>query len=91
MQKVSQTPTGQALAEIWAELLRRDHVGPDDDFFDLGGNSLLAVRMAALVHERLGVEAPLRRLVDCRTPAAFARCIDEAASGEAREEEQGVI
>ena len=40
-------PMEQALAEIWGELLGLEQVGIDDDFFKLGGDSLLAVRMVA--------------------------------------------
>ena len=83
------TPTEKALTETWAEVLRRDLVALDDDFFALGGNSLMAVRMAGLLHEKLGIEAPIDRLAEHRTVAAFARIIDEAAA--AQDQEQGVI
>ena len=42
-------------------------VGPDDDFFELGGNSLLAVRIAAEVRERLLPAMPIRVLYRHRT------------------------
>lgn len=77
--------TQDALAAIWAEVLRLDHVGPDHDFFALGGNSLQAVRMAALVHERLGIEPPLQELFAYRTLAQFAARLDLAASGAGEE------
>jgi acyl carrier protein len=83
------TPTEKALTQTWAEVLRRDSVGLDDDFFALGGNSLISVRMAGLLHERLGIEAPIDRLAEHRTVAAFARLIDESAAG--AEQEQGLI
>ena len=50
------TPTEEALAAIWADLLAIDKVGAEDDFFELGGHSLLAVKMLARVHDMLGVE-----------------------------------
>ncbi|HTI66909.1 MAG TPA: phosphopantetheine-binding protein [Caulobacteraceae bacterium] len=82
--------TEQALTAIWAEVLRQPGVGRDDDFFALGGNSLLAVRMVALVRERLGTEAPIQRLLQSRTVAEFAQVLAEAdaAGGQA---EEGVI
>ena len=46
------------LAQIWAELLELDKVGVDDDFFELGGDSLLAMRMALSVEAALGVSIP---------------------------------
>ena len=78
----------EALAPIWAEVLRVERVGPDDDFFALGGNSLMAVRMAGLVHERLGIEPPLARLFEHRTLSAFAQCM--AAPG-GPDQEEGAI
>jgi hypothetical protein len=41
------TPTQSGLAALWARLLHREHIGLDDDFFALGGNSLLAAEMLA--------------------------------------------
>ncbi|SEG10702.1 Phosphopantetheine attachment site [Thermomonospora echinospora] len=50
--------TEQALAAIWRQVLRVPSVAPDDDFFELGGDSFQAAKLAALVTERLGVAAP---------------------------------
>ena len=44
-----ETRTEEAIAEVWADILHRDHVGVDSNFFDIGGHSLLLVQ----VHERL--------------------------------------
>ncbi|MFJ9864336.1 acyl carrier protein [Streptomyces sp. NPDC101165] len=41
---------------VWTEVLGIDGIGPDDDFFDLGGDSLVATRLTVLLEERLGVE-----------------------------------
>jgi amino acid adenylation domain-containing protein len=50
-------PAEAAIAGLWAQLLGRERVGRDDDFFDLGGDSLLAVRCAVRLSEELGVQA----------------------------------
>jgi acyl carrier protein len=78
-----------ALAAIWAEVLRVDSVGPDQDFFSLGGNSLLAVRMIGLVHERIGTDVPAQRLMKSRTVAELAQAMAEGA--DPADEEEGVI
>jgi amino acid adenylation domain-containing protein len=56
------TPVEEELARIWAELLGLDRVGVESSFFDLGGNSLAAVRMTAGIREALAVELPLKTL-----------------------------
>jgi len=54
--------TEEALAEIWAAVLRVERVGRRDDFFALGGHSLSAVRVISRVRQELGVEVALREL-----------------------------
>jgi natural product biosynthesis luciferase-like monooxygenase protein len=44
----------RTIAEVWADVLRRPSVGTQDNFFDLGGHSLLTVRVQARLRERLG-------------------------------------
>src|SRR6185295_11041757 len=46
----------QRLAAIWAELLRIDRIGLHDDFFEMGGHSLLAMRAVILIRERTGID-----------------------------------
>lgn len=43
------------VSEMWAETLGVQAVGPDDDFFKLGGDSLMATTLVALIEERFGV------------------------------------
>ena len=43
------------LAEWWQELLGYEHVGLDDDFFDLGGQSLIVVRLFSKIKKTYGV------------------------------------
>ncbi|QMU76780.1 amino acid adenylation domain-containing protein [Streptacidiphilus sp. PB12-B1b] len=66
------TPQEQALADIWAQVLGADAVGATDDFFDLGGDSILAARTLARVRDELGVRLTLRDVFTARTVAALA-------------------
>ncbi len=66
-----------ALCEQWNRLLRRDDIGVDDDFFELGGYSMLAVRMFAELHERYGVDLPLATLIERPTIAALAEVLPQ--------------
>ncbi|HEX9939784.1 MAG TPA: non-ribosomal peptide synthetase [Longimicrobium sp.] len=71
------TDTEVALAAVWAEVLRVEPVFADDDFYALGGQSLLAAQVTARVRDRVGVELPLRRLFEAPTLAALAAVVDE--------------
>jgi FkbM family methyltransferase len=69
--------TARVLAHLWRELLGVEPQ-PDDDFFLLGGDSLMATRLIAGVRARFGVEMRLRTLFQTRTLASLARWIDDA-------------
>lgn len=77
------TPTEEALAEIWAPLLRLERIGIDDRFFDLGGHSLLATRVMSRIRAAMGVALPLAALFERPTIAGLAATID-AVRGVAR-------
>ncbi|KIG14640.1 putative non ribosomal peptide synthetase protein [Enhygromyxa salina] len=66
-----------ALATIWSELLERERVGRHDDFFAIGGHSLLAVQLAARVHATLGLELPVPALFEQPTLAGCASAIEQ--------------
>ncbi|WP_039788713.1 condensation domain-containing protein, partial [Actinoalloteichus spitiensis] len=74
------TPTEEALAEIWAEVLGVDKVGVTDDFFHLGGDSIVSIRTVARIRARLKVSIPPRALFDSPTIAGLAVEVDGALS-----------
>ncbi|MFC1431719.1 non-ribosomal peptide synthase/polyketide synthase [Streptacidiphilus sp. N1-3] len=72
------TPQERALTAIWAEVLGAEAVGTTDDFFELGGDSILAARILARVREELG-RSPLtlRDVFTARSIAALAVLLDD--------------
>ncbi|HWQ10814.1 MAG TPA: AMP-binding protein, partial [Holophaga sp.] len=70
------TPAEAFLAGIWREVLHLETVGIHDPFFELGGQSLLAVRVIARIRKERGVEVSLRRFFDRPTIAALAPLLE---------------
>jgi thioesterase domain-containing protein/acyl carrier protein len=70
--RAPQTPTEKIVAEVFAEVLGLDRVGLDDDFFALGGDSLIATRVSARLHLALGREVPVRYLFEASTVGDLA-------------------
>lgn len=67
--------TEAVLVQIWQEVLELDQVGVFDDFFDLGGHSLLINKVATRLKQKTGIELPLRTLFEVPTVAALAEII----------------
>jgi len=65
-------PVERQVAQIWCEVLGLENVGIHDNFFDLGGHSILAARVRARLKILLKVEIPLRTLFDAPTIAEMA-------------------
>ena len=73
----STTPTEAAVAAAFATILGLREVGVADDFFELGGDSILAARIAGLIRRDLGARVSVRSIFRRPTVAALARLIDE--------------
>ncbi|MFF4760309.1 amino acid adenylation domain-containing protein [Streptomyces sp. NPDC001292] len=72
------TPAEVALCELFAEVLglEREQVGADGSFFELGGDSLLAMRLIAKIRSALGAEINIREVFAAPTVAAMARLVE---------------
>ncbi len=76
------TETERSIARIWQEVLGRETVGVDDNFFDLGGHSLLMVRVYHRLKADLGRELPLVATFAHPTVASLAAYLDGAGGAE---------
>jgi amino acid adenylation domain-containing protein len=73
------TAVEEVVAGIWTETLTVDRVGVHDNFFDLGGDSLLAVQIGSRVREALKIDMPLQSLFEAPTVRGFCDSIRKAA------------
>jgi amino acid adenylation domain-containing protein len=69
------SPLEEEVAAAWAEVLQVARPGVFDNFFELGGHSLLGTQLIARLHERFGVELPLRTLFEEPSIAGLAQAI----------------
>ncbi|MDJ0427191.1 amino acid adenylation domain-containing protein [Rhodococcus fascians] len=71
------TETEVVLAEAFAHVLGNERVGIDDNFFDIGGNSLSATRVIGRANSALGIRIDVRAFFEAPTVARLARLADE--------------
>jgi acyl-coenzyme A synthetase/AMP-(fatty) acid ligase/acyl carrier protein len=72
----ARSATEKTLLAIWSELLGVEAMGVDEDVFDLGAHSLMAMKALMQIRERFDVNLALRNLFEHPTVAALARAID---------------
>jgi len=71
------TPAETALAQIWCDVLRRERVGVHDNFFDLGGHSLLVAQVVGRIRDAFEVDLPMRKMFENPTVARLAAAVEE--------------
>ena len=76
------TQIEQALCEIWCELLGYETIGIHDDFFELGGDSMLGIRLIGSVVQRLGHRLPLTVFLEHPTIHQMAQAVERKVQGE---------
>jgi acyl-CoA synthetase (AMP-forming)/AMP-acid ligase II len=75
------TPLEKVLTGIWAQVLQVEQVGVDDNFFALGGDSLLAIRVLTRLHEIMQVEVAASCIFEAPTVAEMAEHIETLIQG----------
>jgi len=75
----------QRLAKIWRDILNIDRVGAEDDFFELGGDSLNGVEVFSAIERAFECRLPLAILLDSPTIRSLAAVVGEAGPGDAAE------
>jgi amino acid adenylation domain-containing protein len=75
------TPLEETIAAAWREVLGVPRVGVRDDFFALGGNSLVALRLIARIRQAAGAELPVAALLQGPTVEQLARAVADRRSG----------
>ncbi|MDQ6841675.1 MAG: phosphopantetheine-binding protein, partial [Actinomycetota bacterium] len=76
--EISDGDSQQAIAALWREILELEDLGPEDDFFELGGDSLAAVRMLAAIEDRLLTQIDFVAFLDAPTVASLAAALQRA-------------
>ncbi|WP_283133516.1 type I polyketide synthase [Rhizohabitans arisaemae] len=72
------TELEKTIARLWKEVLGGTEIGVEDDFFELGGNSLIAVQLIALIRKEVGVRLPMRSLFEEPTVAGVAALVEQS-------------
>ncbi|MET8796917.1 amino acid adenylation domain-containing protein [Nocardia sp. NPDC004568] len=75
------TPLEATVCDVFAGILELERAGADDNFFDLGGNSLDAARVAARLGDTTGADVPLHWMFTDPTPRALARRVERRRRG----------
>jgi acyl carrier protein len=70
--QIPSLPLADVIADVWRSVLRIDHVGLDDNFFDRGGNSLSLMAAHSRLQELLQIKIPITDLFEFATIRALA-------------------
>jgi acyl transferase domain-containing protein/acyl carrier protein len=81
------TPLEQTIADLWQELFGVESVGVHDNFFDLGGNSLLGIQLMSRLRKTFLLELPMNNLYESPTVAGLAAAVAQVQVQEKEREE----
>ena len=83
--------TEESIAAIWCEVLRRERIGIEENFFAAGGHSLLATQVVAKLVAAFSIELPLRALFEAPTVAALAQRVRSALGEEKQDGASAIV
>ena len=75
-----ESPIEKKLANIWQKHLQIDKIGKNDDFFDCGGDSLIAITMLSEIEEEFNIEISIKDIMENSVLENLAKCIEGAGS-----------
>ncbi|MFJ5535311.1 acyl carrier protein [Streptomyces sp. NPDC093261] len=70
----------QKIGKIWEDALKLDHISPDDDFFALGGHSLVMAEIQGAITQELGIEVPMDELFRHSTIKSISAHLESRAA-----------
>ena len=74
--KAPETETEKMMASIWKDILKVNKIGVHDNFFDMGGHSLIAIKLMTRLENETGIRLPLAILFECPTIRQLSHRID---------------
>jgi len=86
-----QSATEHTLCDIWQRLLQREQVSIHDDFFAIGGHSLIATRIVSAIRDQLNVEIALKSLFEHPTVATLARFTEQQREQQAQQPQSATV
>ncbi len=89
--RAPRSPVEVVIARIWGEILGRERIGVHDEFFALGGHSLLVIRVVAHMRELFAVELPVRRIFETPTVAGLAEWLGQTIGDEQAADEASLL
>ena len=73
------TETEKKLSYIWSDVLQTKQIGTDENFFEIGGHSILAVKLMIKIEKEMGIRLPLATLIDHSNIREMSEFIDRKA------------
>ncbi len=78
------TPFEEILADIWSEVLHLEQISMQDNFFEIGGHSLIATQIVSRVRAQFEIELPLRTIFEAPTIAQMAARVEQLVVADIR-------